>query len=219
MGDSSDSCAAPDECPLHNVCISAFAMDVHEVTNAEYKRCVDAGACSPPSSSSSNTRGSYYGGPAYGDYPVIYMDWNSAAAYCGWADKRLPSEAQWEYAARGGLAGKRYPWGDTLTGADANYINSADPEDDDTNAQGSYPPNGFGLYDMAGNVLEWVNDRYGSGYYGISPPNDPPGPGTGGSRVVRGGSFLSDASTCRVADRFPFAPADKYNSLGFRCAN
>jgi len=217
MGDAFSE-GGPDELPVHNVCISAFEMDVHEVTNAEYRQCVTFGGCTAPSDSSSHTRPTYYGDPAYDDFPVIWVDWYKAEDYCTWAEKRLPTEAEWEYAARGGLAGKRYPWGDTISGTDANYTDPGDPWDHDTSEVEYYGPNGYGLYDMAGNVWEWVNDWYQSNYYSVSPPNDPPGPGSGTSRVLRGGSWYYSTISLRVARRFNYYPSLEFNSLGFRCA-
>ena len=218
MGDSIDGCGYTDECPVHNVCISAFEMDVNEVTNADYAECVTDGGCTAPQLSRSSTRLYYYGEPEYDDYPALYVDWSQAADYCTWAGKRLPKEAEWEYAARGGLAGARYPWGNTISGSDANYLGSGDPEDDDTNAVGSYPANGYGLYDMAGNVYEWVSDWYGNLYYLSSPTNDPGGPATGDSRVQRGGSWGHSSSNQRVANRHYRLPGSAANDIGFRCA-
>jgi formylglycine-generating enzyme required for sulfatase activity len=219
MGDTFNE-AGRDEFPVHVVCLSAFEMDAHEVTNSDYRACVDAAACGLPYRTDSYTRPVYYGDPAFDDYPVTYVSWFQARDYCAWAGKRLPTEAEWEYAARGGLAGNRYPWGNEVSGSDANFWNSGDPEDNDTNAVMSYPPNGYGLYDMAGNVFEWMNDWFGLEYYSESPQDDPQGPETGVDKVLRGGSFYYDCPyTMRVADRgwvFPDYTGDM--SLGFRCA-
>ena len=217
------------ELPVHNVCISAFEMDVHEATNAEYAECVAGGGCTAPYSSGSFTRPTYYGDPAYDGFPVIWVDWYQAETYCTWAGKRLPTEAEWEYAARGGLAGRRYPWGDTISGTDANYVWSGDPWDNDTSPVEYYDPrptspNGYGLYDMAGNVWEWVNDWYSSTYYqycvdnGVS--NDPPGPPSGTERIARGGSWGSayTEKALRVSARYSPEYLFVYPDLGFRCS-
>jgi formylglycine-generating enzyme required for sulfatase activity len=222
-----------DELPVHNVCISAFAMDLHEVTNAEYKACVDAWVCSAPFDSGSATRSPYYGNPTYDDFPVIYVDWNQATAYCSWAGKRLPTEAEWEYAARGGLSGKRFPWGDTVSCAEANYLSNTDYFYDtegsfgvcvgDTTEIGVYAANGYGLYDMAGNVWEWVNDWFSDTYYQYcfdnTIVNDPHGPDSDTSRVLRGGSWLSYPHDLRASGRDPYAPANISSRVGFRCVS
>jgi len=205
----------PDELPVHNVCLSAFEMDIHEITNAEYAECVTAGGCTEPSSSTSYSRATYYGDPAYDNFPVIWMEWHQVDEYCAWAGKRLAAEAEWEYAARGGLAGKRYPWGDTISSTDANYDFSIG----DTSEVESYAANAYGLYDMGGNVWEWVADWFNENYYSSSPANDPPGPESGAVHVRRGGSFDHAAFGIRASTRCDFCHADRHgNNLGGRCA-
>jgi len=205
----------PDELPVHNVCLSAFEMDLHEITNAEYAECVADGGCTAPSSSNSYSRVTYYGDPAFNDYPVIWMEWEQVDEYCTWAGKRIPTEAEWEYAARGGLEGKRYPWGNWIGSMVANYNFNIG----DTSRVESYAPNGYGLYDMAGNVWEWVADWFNENYYSVSPADDPTGPASGAAPVKRGGSWDHDAFGLRVANRCDFCHADRHgNNLGGRCA-
>jgi formylglycine-generating enzyme required for sulfatase activity len=229
MGDAFNE-GSSSELPVHNVCItSSFYMDVHEVTNGSYAACVSGGGCTAPGNSSSITRGSYYGNPTYNNFPVIYVNWNQATAYCAWAGKRLPTEAEWERSARGGLSGKRFPWGDTVSCANANYYAyptgysyDVNPTDGwcigDTSLVGSYAANGYGLYDMAGNVYEWTNDWHSSTYYSSSPSNDPPGPSSGTSRVLRGGLWGDYTYYLRVANRIYYTPTAMGSGVGFRCA-
>jgi formylglycine-generating enzyme required for sulfatase activity len=215
-----------DEKPVHTIQISSFYMDKYEVTNAEYKKCVDAGSCRAPLSVESYSRRSYYGDRWYHNHPVIYVDWNQAKAYCEWSGGRLPTEAEWEYAARGGIEGKNYPNGDNINCGDANYCRSSycddckgyGGKDDDTHPVGSYAANGYGLYDMAGNVWEWVSDWYDENYYKNSPPRDPQGPSNGKYRVVRGGSWLPSTYGVRVSSRARSVTTHWYDGLGFRCA-
>jgi len=214
MGDALED-GRPDELPVHNVCLSAFEMDIHEITNAEYAECVAAEQCTAPNSSASYSRPSYYGNPDYDNYPVIWMWWDDIDNYCTWAGKRLPTEAEWEYAARGGLEGKRYPWGDVISDTDANYNFNVG----DTSEVESYFPNGYGLYDMAGNVWEWVADWFNEAFYSVSPANDPTGPASGMARVRRGGSWDHSDFGLRAAVRCDFCHADRHgNNLGGRCA-
>jgi len=203
-----------DERPVHAVYISEFWMDIHLVTNKEYKKCVEAGICYPPKESRSATRINYYSDKRYDDYPVIYIDGEDARTYSEWIGKRLPTEAEWEYAARGGLWQLRYPNGNRISKRDANYNYDGST---DTTEVGSYHPNGYGLYDMAANVWEWVSDWYDENYYKISPTRNPQGPSSGEVRVVRGGSFDCYVFCARVSYRDWRIPANRCNDLGFRC--
>ena len=215
-----------NEEPVHTVTLDAFWMDETEVTNGMYAQCVAAGACSPPNETGSTTRDSYYGDAAYADYPVIYVDWNQADAYCAWAGRELPSEAQWEYAARGGLVGKLYPWGEPFDGSLANFCDAncpfshSNPDFNDgyfdTAPVGSYPANGYGLYDMAGNVWEWVADWYG--LYSSEDVDNPSGPASGSVKLLRGGTWYYDGYYLRVSYRGGNLPDDPNYSLGFRCS-
>ena len=223
--------------PVHTVHLDAFYMDKYEVTNKQFKAFVDANPLWQKSNidrrfSNENYlphwRGNTYpSGEA--EHPVVCVSWYAAMAYAEWAGKRLPTEAEWEYAARGGLAGKKYPWGDTITHADANY----DRHLRNSTPVGQYAANGYGLYDMAGNVWEWCIDRYDVDFYAAShnsrnPIADERGMQwlrdnftsipTDSSRVVRGGSWYVGASSLGVALRGPVPPSIADVEFGFRCA-
>jgi len=206
-----------DEKPVHTVYISEFHMDTYEVTNGEYKKCVQAGKCHAPKSLKSSKRGSYYGNSNYDNYPVINVKWNDASKYCEWKGGRLPTEAEWEYAARGGLQGAKYPNGDSISGGDANYWDSGDSEDNDTIKVGSYPANGYGLYDMAGNVSELCSDWYDKNYYSSSSSRNPQGPSSGSWRMLRGGSWYTNTNLISVTTRLYSLPTGWGNINGFRC--
>ena len=222
------------ETPRHTVYLDAFYIDVYEVTNAQYFKFVSATGHTYPR--------------LWNDFdvnqpnqPVVGVSWYDAMVYAKWAGKRLPTEAEWEKAARGGLVGKRFPWGDDgPNGTQCNFADKnisyswSDKNADDgyqyTAPVGSYPPNGYGLYDMAGNVWEWCLDEYQEDFYRKSPQRNPMAGGTISNvisnftsvialRVIRGGSWGSDPSGVRVADRnYAGNPTSAYDVVGFRCA-
>ena len=223
-----------NEKPVHTVYVDAFYMDKYEVTNAQYKRFVDANPQWQKDRISYRYHNGYYlshwNGNTYpsgkGDHPVEYVSWYAAMAYARWAGKRLPTEAEWEKAARGHLVDKKYPWGNAIDSTKANY----DKNVGSTTPVGRYPANGYGLYDMAGNVYEWCLDTYNNDFYRRSPRQNPI---SGGGvtdvlnnfryikyyrRVLRGGAWFINASHVRVASRYSTSPTNTYFSYGFRCA-
>jgi formylglycine-generating enzyme required for sulfatase activity len=211
----SDSGAQSSEKPQHTVFLDAFWIDKTEVTNAMYEQCVKEGGCKAPSNSSSKTRSNYYSSDDYAGYPVIHVSWSDAQSYCEWAGRQLPTEAEWEKAARGEDT-RPFPWGDNLNCSKANYWGYAthtetktkyyrrygyrwyeefeiEVENDfgcskDTTTVGSNPDGAsvYGVLDLIGNVGEWVADWFGESYYASSPSENPTGPGSGSSRAIRG---------------------------------
>ena len=208
-----------DEEPEHKVYLNAFWIDKTEVTVRMYDLCVAEGVCKGPANTRSYTHSSYNGNFEYGNYPVIYVYWNMAKIYCGWAGRRLPTEAEWEKAARGDDK-RNFPWGNDFPNIDLlNYKRAVG----DTTEVGKYP-NGaspYGALDMAGNVWEWVADWYSNIYYASyasSPTPNPTGPDSGQYRVLRGGSWDSVSTILRTWNRDNKALGDTSYDVGFRCA-
>ena len=224
MGDGKSSEA--DQRPAHAVELSPYYLDRFEVSNKQYRKCVDAQRCTPPNLYSSQLRGQYWNAPGgtYDNYPVLYVDWSQASAYCKWAGQRLPTEAEWERAARGDWSGK-YPWGDSKpTCSLANYYGSPGGIDQpclgDTDAVNSLKSGASvtGAFHLAGNAAEWVSDWYGADYYKTSPPKDPRGPAKGTTRVIRGGGWRAGHTGLVSTIRFSKLPDTSSHDLGFRCA-
>ena len=212
---------AADEHPRHRVAVSGLRLDRNEVTNARYAECVAQGACAAPMLASSQRRAHYYGDAAFADHPVIFVDWSRADAFCRWAGGRLPTEAEWELAARGPEPSVRtYPWGDEKP--DCSRANMGGPEGcvGDTDRVGRRPAGAspFGALDMAGNVWEWTADWYDARYYEKSPAADPKGPEGGTLKVMRGGCWMSGPDSLRVSCRKAELPSSWAPNVGFRCA-
>ena len=233
-----------DEKPAHRVHLDEFQIAVHPVTQQEYERFVrETGHRAPAiyelplvvtAGGPERERSFRATGQSYVwldseapkdrlDHPVTLVRWEDAIAYCAWLSDatgrtvRLPTEAEWEKAARGGLEGKRYPWGDSLDGEMANFADSSSRRARGTTRVRSYAPNGYGLFDMAGNVWQWVSDWHSRSYYATSPLQAPSGPREGALRVVRGGSWLVADSRMLSCSHRHKVPPDTYSyGIGFR---
>ncbi len=214
-----------DEKPVHDVYLDEYYIGKYEVTNAQYKKFCDATGRSYPVDPDFTGMPNYF--TNYPDYPVVNVSWNDAKAYCDWADLRLPTEAEWEKAARG-TDGRTYPWGSKEPDAGgfyrANYYIGEKGKSDGfqyTSPVGSYEcgKSPYGCYDMTGNVWEWCSDWYDENYYIVSANNNPQGPVSGARRVFRGGSWLCKAYDLRCADRVCGDPTDEWHyDVGFRLA-
>jgi formylglycine-generating enzyme required for sulfatase activity len=239
--------AEVDERPVHAVELGGFQMGVQPVTNAEYARFVrDTGHRAPAiyelplvvtAGGVDREKAFRAAGQAYVwpesepnadrlDHPVTLVRWEDAVTYCAWLNAvtgkgfRLPTEAEWERAARGGQQGRRYPWGDRLDRNMANFLTdpTMKPARGTTRCR-SYPPNAYGLFDMTGNVWEWVQDWYDPSYYSVSPNRNPQGPRSGSMRVVRGGSWLvADVRMLSCSHRHRVPPDTYSYGIGFRIA-
>lgn len=203
-----------DEGPAHRVSVSAFGIGKWQVTNGEYDTFLHSSPAAP--------RPPHRDDPGFhhADQPVVAVSWFDAVRYCQWLGEvtgrpfRLPTEAEWECAARGGVEGALHPWGDdprSRPDHHARWIGGPEKR-----ATGT--PNGFGVYDMCENVHEWCSDWYGAGYYATSPARDPRGPETGSRRASRGGSWRHQIKVSRCAARSSIPPELRYADYGFRVA-
>ena len=234
--------AEEDERPVHRVHVSEFFIGRFPVTNDEYARFVKAAGYPPPvvrglpmithggretlfrESSAPYVWDGEQPPAGHGNHPVVLVRYDDALAYCLWLSDaierrvRLPTEAEWEKAARAGTEGLRYPWGNEIDSSRANYlVDPATRHQRGTRPTGTYPPNAYGLYDVCGNVWEWVADWYSPDYYGLGEAQNPRGPQAGNLRVVRGGSWVNDdVSMLRCAYRHKVPPDTYAYSVGFR---
>ena len=204
-----------DEKPVHRVELEAFYMDKYAVSVAVYAKFLAAKNYEKPDDWEKQLQRP--------DCPVVCVSWDDAQAFAAWAGKRLPTEAEWECAARGGLEGKEYPWGNESPKGRANYGHDWDADWDKgagkyLQAVNAFEQNGYGLYNMAGNVWEWCADWYDENYYKNSPLKNPQGPKEGVDRVLRGGSWSSFARVARAACRLRYRPGNRNDFRGFRCA-
>jgi len=203
-----------NEKPVHEVYLESYYIDVYEVTNASYKACEDEGVCVPPQKKSSADQDDYYGNPKFDNYPVVYVDWNMARTYCEWRKALLPTEAVWEKAARGTITPLNvFPWGDEIDETFANYNQNIG----DTTAVGTYKKGKsiYGIYDMGGNVWEWVSSLYIP--YPYSATDGREDFNATGPRILRGGSWLNIADNLRVTSRLRAGATNTSSYVGFRC--
>lgn len=203
--------------PYHLVYLDGFFMDIHEVTNADYAVCVAAGKCKKPEIIASKTRNDYYTNPVFAQFPVVNVSWQDAADYCSFVEKRLPTEAEWERAARGRDDNRRYPWGNGTPKSYNMNISLIPGDTERVNIyQQGYSP--YGAADMMGNVSEWTADWYDAGWYENKEQNNPQGPVSGFEKTVRGDSYETEISKLHIASRTGMEPDTTSVSVGFRCA-
>ncbi len=202
-----------DEKPQRTIYISLFCIDRLEVTNLQYRACVDAGVCREGPSSDDQRAGG-------GDRPAVGVNWFDADDYCRWRDARLPSEAEWEKAARG-PDGRLFPWGREAKGGVANCGQGCEDFYSMASPVGCFPDGAspYGVLDMSGNAAEWVADYYREGYTKTSPARDPQGPDDGLMRVIKGGCFRDHVQVVRLPNRYYKRPYEFDGTVGFRCAS
>jgi formylglycine-generating enzyme required for sulfatase activity len=230
-GNPNETCYS-DEGPLHTVYLDAYAIDKYEVTNAQFAEFLNAegnqaeGGATWLDAADSDVRiheagGVWWADAGHEDHPVVEVTWYGARAYCQWEGKRLPSEAEWAKAARGGSDTRVYPWGNEEP--DCSRLNYLDLAEGycvhDTTPAGSYPAGAspYGALDMAGNVWEWVSDWYAEDYYETSPGSNPSGPESGSLKALRGGGWNFTWQFVRVANRYGYGPHYSRHYFGFRC--
>ena len=196
--------------PEHKIKINSFYMDKNEITNQQYHDfCI---ATNNPLPQFWGIR-EFRSGTEFPDYPVVGVSYFEADKYARWSGKRLPSEAEWEYAARGGMIGKNFPFGDQIDSTKVNYGR----KNKGILKVGSFPPNGYGLYDITGNVWEWTSDFYSADYYAVSTVENHKGPERGRFKVIRGGSWHSGAMCVQTYYRNGLSPSWVDFAVGFRC--
>ncbi len=198
-----------DYSPVHTVWLPPFHIDKYEVTNAQYQRfCEDTGRALPFFWGMERFRS----GPDFPNHPVVGVSYHDALAYARWRGARLPTEAEWEYAARGGLIGQNYPHGDEMDST--LYVRG----NEGPMPVGSFPANGFGLCDVTSNVAEWTSDRFDPDFYQRSPRENPRGPYAGGYQTIRGGGWHTGPYCCRIYQRYSLKSNWLDFNVGFRCA-
>ena len=204
------------ENPQRKVFLDGFWIDKTLVTNRMYRACMAANKCDPPINNDTENPNFTAGGAL--DLPAIYVNWYNAQKYCAWVGGALPTEAQWEKAARGSKDGRVYPWGDQDPNPSMLNFNNLLGI---TTISGSYPMGAspYGLLDMAGNVRQWVSDWYQSDYYSVAPDRNPPGPATGTKKVLKGGGWTDPANYVRISSRLTHLPDSAGYNRGFRCAH
>jgi len=207
-----------DTAPIHAVTLDSFFMDQFEVTNERYGQCVSAGVCAPPTRRSTDTRSAYFTDPSFANFPMVNESWQQAETFCEWDGRRLPTEAEWEYAARGGTRTK-YWWGEQLQPGLAGCKNCTEVAMAELPSKvGSFKANPFGLYDMGGTIDQWVEDCWHKNYQGAPTDGSAWTEDSCPSHVLRSGSWRNDARYVRPSNRDSYDTNVRYPTHGFRIA-